>query len=55
VFFAGTISPCSQSTKKEKAFFNLINVTKDNVEAKRIKMRKNYQRVSDDLNLHLEA
>ncbi|MFK5921143.1 MAG: AAA family ATPase [Verrucomicrobiota bacterium] len=44
--------PTAKAAKKKKAFFNLINVTKENVESKRIKMRENYQLASDDLNLH---
>lgn len=44
--------PAAKAPKKRKAFFNLINVTKNNVESKRIKMQENYQLASKDLNLH---
>lgn len=41
-----------KAPKKKEVFFNLIDVTKQNVKSKRIKMRENYQLTSDDLNLH---
>lgn len=44
--------PIAKAAKKKKAFFNLINITKNRVESKRIKLRKNYQLSSSSLDLH---